>query len=234
LTLARRASTSHFVGVSSALGFFFSGFFPKEPARSSRAGVATRESLDSTTPVDAATKALVARIRAGDADAFRTLFDAHYHELVAHAYAYVGRNAIAEEVVQDAFLSVWNRRNRLAEDLRPLAYLYTAVRNTSLKLVRRDILDTKARDRGLTHEATAPTSETPSALDNDENERLLIALDSAIAKLPPRLRDVVELRWRRQLRVADVAAVLGLSPKSVETYVTRAVASLRELLSEKK
>jgi RNA polymerase sigma-70 factor (ECF subfamily) len=185
--------------------------------------------IDGSAAPTAEEHALADRMRAGDVDAFRTLFDRHYTELVAHAYRYVRQTAIAEELVQDVFLRVWERRAGLPSALRPRAYLYASVRNAALKAVRRDVLETHARGVAAVEVMAAPL-DIAGSFDRTE---LHTALSQAIAGLPDRLRAVVELRWGRQLRIVEVASSLGITPKAVETYITRSVKALRAALAQR-
>jgi RNA polymerase sigma-70 factor (ECF subfamily) len=172
--------------------------------------------------------ALVPRLRAGEPQAFQEIFDRYYPELVAHAHRYVRRAAIAEELTQEAYCRMWERRARLPEQFQPRAYLYAIVRHAAMATVRREVLERRAIV------VTPDTSEryaVPDILVALDQSDAHAALRAAILLLPPRLRTVVELRWERQLKVAEVASILGISPKAVETSITRAIKTLRARLT---
>jgi RNA polymerase sigma-70 factor (ECF subfamily) len=77
------------------------------------------------------------RIRAGDPGAFEALFREHYHGLCLFAARLVASDAVAEELVQDVLLRVWQQRERWTVTGSVAAYLYGAVRNQALGHLRR-------------------------------------------------------------------------------------------------
>ena len=168
---------------------------------------------------------LVARIRAGDHDAFDTAFRAHYPLLRAVA-ARLATPAQAEEIVQDVFLSLWERRSSLLVPGALGTYLLSAVRFTAASSVRRAQV---ARRHNVTvvelHQPPAPSDE---ALLHEERVRVVRA---AVDRLPPRCREVFELVRLEGLSYADTAAALGISPKTVDAQLGKALRRLRDDLA---
>jgi RNA polymerase sigma-70 factor (ECF subfamily) len=164
----------------------------------------------------------VERIRAGDEAAFEALFRALAPGLCALVTRYVGSRAVAEEIVQDLFLDVWTRRAELTIDRSIAAYLFTAARNRALNQAKRE------RRVDLTLIERADQSD-PSAPGEAE---LLDALElqDAIAQLPARCRLIFTLNRHQDLSYTEIAASLGLSVKTVETQMGRALKALRDRL----
>ena len=178
----------------------------------------------------------VARARAGDEAAFSALFHAHYAALCGFAVRYVGERALAEELVQELFAALWERRERFTlrgGDASVRAYLFAAVRNRALNLrarhaVERDWADAEGRaDERALHRAP------PAADAALEREELHERLHAAVESLPERCRLVMQLRWREQLSHAEIAAVMGISTKGVENQLARGLRALRGLLGER-
>ena len=174
---------------------------------------------------------LVARIRASDERALETIFRAHYAAMCDFALRYVREPALAEELVQDLFADVWARRTQfhLTGSLR--AYLFSAVRNRALNLRRRQAMESDwERDEiagGSTSFQHAP--EQPDAVLEREDVRARVS--AAVESLPERCRLVMHLRWREQLRHAEIAEIMGISVKGVEIQLARGLRALRALLT---
>jgi RNA polymerase sigma-70 factor (ECF subfamily) len=177
-------------------------------------------------------RALVARIRLGDAAAFEALFRQFARPLYAAAYRYVGSAMVAEDVVSDLFAKLWENRATW-EVPGPLeTYLYRAVRNRVLNVIRntraeRSFEDRVGREIAIgAGEATAPRAD--AMLDARE---LTEAIDWAVARLPGRCREVFLLNRYQHLTYAQVASVLQISVKTVEIHMGRALAVLRRRLA---
>lgn len=140
--------------------------------------------------------------------------------LYAQALAIVCDPAAAEDVVQDAFVRVWRRRDRL-DDLRQLdGYLFTAVRNLALDHQRRG-----ARE-GARLLAAAPAAGGEPRRDGPDVERI----DRALQGLPPEQREVVVLHVHLGLSFAEVAQRTGAPLGTVHSRYRYAMTRLRERL----
>ena len=169
---------------------------------------------------------LLRRLAAGDEQAYDTVFRAWYPRLVRAADALVRDAGVAEELVQEVMLELWRRREQLAHDGSPQAYLFQATRNRALNHLRHRQVQQRAEpylaDDGA-RPATAPAAVELAELD--------VAVREAVAELPPRCRDVFELSRVQGLRYAEIAATLGVSVKAVEAQMTKALRSLRVRLA---
>ncbi len=176
---------------------------------------------------------VVARIRAGDERAFESLVLAHYNELCVFTARMTGSRATAEEIVQDVFLQLWRQRDRLAVSGSIVAYLYVAVRNRALNELHRE-----RRWRRWIEQVTRERDEDAGRagrLDADERVRsrdLEQAIERAIAALPPRCRQVYVLRRQEGLSYAEIAQLVGVTPKTVDVQIGKALRLLRRYLAE--
>jgi RNA polymerase sigma-70 factor, ECF subfamily len=170
---------------------------------------------------------------AAQAAALEAIFRASYGDLCATAYRYVRAPGLAEEIVQDIFLAMWRRRDRWGEgevlDLR--RYLFRAVQNRAVSLLRRERLEAETQERAQRGLAETGVGQfTAAAGAPADRSELVERLERAIAELPPRARETLLLRVRRQLQNAEIAEVLGVSVKAVEANLARAVTALRQAL----
>lgn len=163
---------------------------------------------------------VVASLRSGDAAAFEAVFRAYAERLCDVANSYVRAPDVAEEIVQDFFMWLWVHRHEFSPQHGLRAYLFGAVRNRALNMLRSDA-STRRTNAGL----DAPMSEaTDSAVLMTDLEG---RVQSIIEGMPPRCREVFTLIRVQSLSYADASAILEIAPKTVEIHMSRALAILR-------
>lgn len=169
---------------------------------------------------------LLEGLRKGDQDAFDTIFRTHYPELVGAAERLLRGRGYAEEVVQDVMLELWRRRESISIDESLRAYLFRATRNRALNVIRHERVVDAAAPRAKSETVTQADAE-PNLLQGEIDR----ALADAMATLPPRCREIFELSRVEGLRYSDIATTLGLSVKTVEAQMGKALRLLREQMS---
>ena len=178
---------------------------------------------------DRAERALLERARTGDEQAFESLFDAYVEPLCAFAYTYVQSQDVAQEVVQDLFCRLWERRHSLELPRSVHAYLYSATRNRAINYLRDRRVESAFLERAQVDGERAGTS-VPRPDEEAQAGELAAALEKAVAEMPLRCREVFTLVRDQHLTYAEAGTVLGISPKTVEIHMGRALAILRERL----
>ncbi|MGB3548966.1 MAG: RNA polymerase sigma-70 factor [Saprospiraceae bacterium] len=177
-------------------------------------------------PENVSDEQLFAALSGGDPTALDELFRRHYADLCRVAYRLLQDGAAAEDVVQELFLRLWEKR----ESARPVsgvgAYLRRAVRNRSLNYLR-------DRKRIPTDDTEPP--DTGGGADTTLQPLLAAELqqrvDEAINRLPERCRLIYVLSRFEDLTHREIAEQLELSPKTVENQMGRAYKMLREYLA---
>ena len=142
---------------------------------------------------------------------FHDFYSAQYAPMVRLARGLVDTSECAEEIVQDAFVRVYERRDRLDE---PVRYLRTAVVNGARSELRRREV---RRRIGLRQRVASPPA---------ERDYLMDALDS----LPPKRRTALVLRFYAQLSEREIAEAMGVRPGTVKSLVSRGLADLRGVI----
>ena len=169
---------------------------------------------------------LIERLRRGDTQAFDTIFRTWYGPLVGTAERMLRDRAVAEELVQDVMLELWRRRETLAADTSPQAYLFQATRNRVLNHLRH--LRIEQRSESDVQSVSSPTPQADAPVIDEE---LDVAVQRAVQALPDRCREVFELSRVHGLKYAEIAHQLGISVKTVEAQMGKALRTLRERLA---
>jgi RNA polymerase sigma-70 factor, ECF subfamily len=155
---------------------------------------------------------------------FEKLFKETFRPLTAFALKYVGDIDEAKGIVHDVFVNLWEKLSHLSQDSNHKSYLYTAVRNRCLNHIR-----DRKKHVMLSEAVTGGLTESVNPLETTELEREIAA---GIALLPDKCRQVFELSRGEGLKYAQIAERLGISVKTVEAQMTKAMSSLRAHLSE--
>lgn len=164
----------------------------------------------------------------GDKAALRSLYDAEAGRLVAVAQRIVRRRELAEDVVHDAFIVLWQRAATFDASLGSArAWIYTIVRNRALNAVR----DGKREDLRDAAEI-APEDETDSII-SDAVERL--ATESRLRRCLERLeadkRECVLLSYVTGFSHGEIAGRLGIPLGTAKSWVKRGLAALQECMA---
>lgn len=174
---------------------------------------------------------LIVRIRAGDEDAFAELFRRYYRSLCYYAARIDVTGTGGEEIVQEVLFRIWMTRDRLMVTNTLSGYLYAAVRNHALNQRARATTEGRWR-QAKTLEALHAPVEVPSAEEEFRAAEMAMAIDDAIAQLPPRCRQAFILRRQHHMSYAEIARVMQISPKTVEIQIGNALKRLREALAD--
>lgn len=167
---------------------------------------------------------LTAAIEISQRAEFEKLFRTYYAALVAFAAGMVDSTDAAEDIAQEVFVAVWRRRAEMSPEAVSRAYLYKAVRHRALNTIRHDRI---ARD------AAEPQDDSFGA-GADEiliQSEVEAAVRAAISRLPERARLMFTLSRDEGLTYAEIASVTGVSVKTVETQMGRALRALRHSLA---
>ena len=160
-----------------------------------------------------------------DQQQFEQLFRSHFQYLCNYAVQYVSDPDTAQDICQRVFITLWEKRASIDPAQSIKSYLFTAVRNRCLnhirdhKKYRSRVLDLDCGDFDLVEEDTGSEQE-------EWKERISAAMD----KLPEKCRQVFEMSRYQQLKYREIAEELGISQKTVEAHMTKAMKTLRQAL----
>jgi RNA polymerase sigma-70 factor (sigma-E family) len=152
--------------------------------------------------------------------AVAALFSVHHRRLVGLASLLVDDREVAEEIVQDAFESLYRRWNGLRDPDSAVAYLDRTVVYGARSTLRRRYT--------IRRTDLPPSQDSPSAESRGIAQAEFDALSVAVRGLPQRQREVVVLRFYLDLTEEQAARLLGISLGSVKTHGHRAIATLKQ------
>jgi RNA polymerase sigma-70 factor (sigma-E family) len=155
------------------------------------------------------------------------LYQAHGVGLIRLAVVMLGDRPAAEDVVQEAFCGLYRRWDHLADAGNALGYVRSSVLNGCRSVLR---------NRSRLHTGPGPEPGGPVSVESAESAALAgeehRAVLAALRRLPARQREALVLRYYLDLPEAEIAESMGISPGTVKSTVSRALAALGRLLGE--
>lgn len=163
-------------------------------------------------------------LRDGDENAFRVFYDEYHAQLYGFAIKHTNDAALAADIVQQAFVQLWQKRTTIQSPLAFKAYLFTITRNLIIDEYRRKI---------ATQEANYIFSDFINDTSNEEEdyEQRVTALMQAIQALPPKRKQIFEMHKLEGLSHKEIADQLSISVSTVEKQMIAALKTLRQKLS---
>jgi RNA polymerase sigma-70 factor (ECF subfamily) len=161
--------------------------------------------------------------------AFQLIYDCNRNRIYKTAVWYLKSPILAQEVVQDVFLKLWFERGQFKMDTSIEAWLYTVAKNNILNKLKKISNEWKAL-------SIMPLLK-PDATNNTENtivdHEYTAILHAAIGALPLQQRKVFQLARQEQLTYSEIGKQMGLSPLTVKTHMSRALASIKAFFKQK-
>ena len=157
---------------------------------------------------------------------FEQLFKSHFNEIVFLAQRIVKDLDTAKEIAQEAFVNLWDKRNSIDLSKPVRSYLSASAHNRSLNYLR----DHKKFDRNLLmHEKLFDAVEDISP--DHEHETLSKLIDAAMEELPEKCREIFRLNRFEDLKYREISEKLGISVKTVEAQMSKALRHMRNRLA---
>jgi len=166
------------------------------------------------------------KVKEGDLASYEIIFKRFYKELHRFAFSYVRDPSIAEEMAQEVFLYMWEKRNKIEIQTTLKTYLYSAVKNKCLNYIKLEL----PKQQSMADISEVMLSVSSKMKDEGENEQLRKYIQSAIDALPKKCRKIFILSRNAGMTYDEIAEELDLSKKTVENQMGIALKKLRESL----
>ncbi len=176
---------------------------------------------------------IIKGVRQGDENTYIFLFREYYVSLCAYSKRFVGRSDVAEDIVSGTFFRIWENKNKIDIRSSVKAYLFQAVCNNSLdylrKLKKEERLEQYFRDtNNIGFSITSDETTKQNLLPEDLEEKI----ENAICNLPPQQQKAFRLKRFQGKKNKEIAEIMGLSVKTVEMHLSKAMINLRENLKD--
>ena len=161
---------------------------------------------------------------------FRIVYDHYYKRLFRQALYYLNNNSdCAQEVVADVFTALWQGRKALKSLKNPDAYFFIAIKHAAARYVEKNFKHNhELLTENLPDIYTADNKSDNELIEKELQEKYKEALNN----LPPRCAEVFRLVREEKKKYSDVAEILGISPKTVDNQMNKAVKLLYEQLKD--
>jgi RNA polymerase sigma-70 factor (ECF subfamily) len=161
----------------------------------------------------------------GDTDTFEMLFNTYYKPLVAYSNTILKDQDEAEDIVQQVFITVWNKKQDLGNVQSLKSYLYRSVYNSSLNRIKQlSVRQEYAKDYVLSHSMGTEAV--------GRQQELQQRIEMAMEQLPEQCGKIFRMSRFEQLKYQEIADKMGLSIKTVENQMGKALKLMREHLKE--
>ncbi len=164
---------------------------------------------------------LMDRLRAGDDLALKVIYKKYWNQLYKSAFNMLQDQQACEDIIQDLFINLWNKREQIEIKASLKSYLFASVRYEVYRQVRhgsvREDIFENIQDR----------LQTPSEYGSIEHRELLSYVNSIVNNLSEKCKVVYKLSREEQLSHKEIASKLDISPKTVENHLNKALRQLR-------
>jgi len=184
---------------------------------------------------DTLSKTNILRLRDGDNNAYEQIYKTLYPQLFYFVCEYIADEETAHNILQDTFLSLWEKRAILFEDFNLKAWLYTVTKNKALKHLRhQEYINQFSSEKKLsfnenTVNAFALERLNTSVIAFHEIEQVI---EKTLNNLPPLYREVFNMSRFDSFKNRQIAEKLTISEKTVEAHITKTLKHLRIALKD--
>ena len=172
-------------------------------------------------------KELLERISEDDSTAFTILYRRHWEGMFVVAAKALREKTDAADVIQDVFLSLWNRRHELKIEGSLTGYLHTAVRYKAIHHIEKNIT---RRDYLAVLADVSVNWLPPNAEVDLQLEELQKALSTVVTRMPPKMQQVYILSRQQQLSHKEIAEQLSVSVETVKKHIQHALQLIKAAL----
>lgn len=173
-------------------------------------------------------KEFISSLKRGDSKGYQFLVTSYHQKLCVYANSLTNDSDLAEDIVQNVFMSIWKNRNKLKDQFVVKSYLYKSVYNEFIDQYRK-------KKAVLTLEKKHIDALTYIVEEEDEKslEKLISIVKKEIDKLPPKCKQTFLLSKEEGLTNLEISEYLNISIKSVEAHITKAFSVLRKSIGNK-
>lgn len=163
-------------------------------------------------------------LKKGDTEAYKTIFNRYYSRLVSYINTYTKNENNSKDIVQEAFIKLWNNRNNIQPDASIIAFLHKIAYNIFIDTYRKE----KRKQNALDALAYETINQLIEKEEDNTNEKRLKLVKKSIEELPPRCQEIFKMSKYQGLKYTEIAKALNLSVKTVEVQMGKAFSYIRQ------
>lgn len=171
---------------------------------------------------------LCERLKGGDVDAYKHIYDRYHSQLYYYALRFLKMPELAEDVIHDVFLKLWEIREQLKPEFGIAGYLYKICRNQVFKLIKKISVETELRNKVISV-IEEQALESEANLQWNEYAGLL---GGAVDQLPPQCKRVFNLCRQEGKTYEEAAQILGISKHTVKEHMMAAMKSIKKYFKQ--
>ncbi len=173
------------------------------------------------------TKLNIEALRKGEKSAYEEIYHEFFGILYHLCISYLHNEDVAEEIVQDTFMKLWEIKGTLNDQVNIKNYLYTITKNNCLNYIRNQKISLRHQENLKYLEMQFNYEALEKLGDYVQFEELRAQIELAIAKLPPEISKTFQLSRFDELPYKEISDELGINIKTVEARISRALRFLR-------
>lgn len=175
---------------------------------------------------------LITLISKGNEMALGDFIDRYSSRLFYYAVGITGNKEMADEVVSDTFMELWNYRNKILTIDNLLTWMLTVAHNKAINYVRKEMKARKNIAIDSLSDFSFPEVQTP--LNSMITQEEMLSLNRAIEMLPPKCKKVFFMAKIEKMKYSDIAQLMGITLPTVNYHIAFAMDSLKKLLVRKR
>lgn len=168
---------------------------------------------------------VLVRLKKDDMLAFDQIYEYYFHKLFSFISKIINDDSEAEDIVQETFVKIWERRNKFNDYKSLNSYIFTVAYNNSISVIRKRAVKKKHLEY---LEYSAAINSAPETISELEFYELRYQVRKLIDRLPERQKQVFLLHREEGLSYSKIAEQLGISKNTVEVHMTKALKYLRQ------
>ena len=166
---------------------------------------------------------VLSELRKGKIQAYEKLFKLYYPRLFKYANHFLEDSFVTEDLIQEVFIEVWNRRKSFATEKQFTSYLFTMVKNRCLNVLKRKVIEEKY----LTTQAQLKSEELYHISFGVEDDfasmekKLSRVIEDVIAEMPERCQEAFRLKWIEGKKIREIAEIMDISTTMVDKHLSK-------------
>ena len=162
----------------------------------------------------------------GDDQAFEKLYKACYPRLTSYGHSINHAESLIHDCIQDLFIVLWENRRRTIRNIDQ--YLHVSFRNEYLRKLRAARRVEPAVEQSLNTLEPAPSFESVLIEEEQKSNRMGL-LKEELNKLPQKRKEVIYLRYYRNLSIDEISEIMGLQQQIIRNYLSKGISTLRRI-----